>query len=198
MAEPLPSRMNRKRTDELRLANVLIAPFRPFQGAPREVLEEEELEGRRGMGKACNALELAIVTEAKNFISVSHLVALMTSRLTSLSVCHARKSSVSECAACVLRQELILDSVYCGRIYYTPAPFFDLLPDYGYKQKAITIYDPRRAHLLDHYRLRVPRYRMILEFSNFVFVFALMMIVMNSMSTFSQPRYGRLRSSKAA
>ena len=71
MAEPLPHRMARKRTDELRLANVLIAPFRPFQGAPREVLEEEELEGRRGMGKACNALELAIVTEAKNFISVS-------------------------------------------------------------------------------------------------------------------------------
>jgi hypothetical protein len=63
--------MARKRTDELRLANVLIAPFRPFQGAPKEVLEEEELEGRRGMGKACNALELAIVTEAKNFISVS-------------------------------------------------------------------------------------------------------------------------------
>jgi hypothetical protein len=56
MAEPLPHRMARKRTDELRLANVL---------------EEEELEGRRGMGKACNALELAIVTEAKNFISVS-------------------------------------------------------------------------------------------------------------------------------
>jgi hypothetical protein len=73
MAEPLPLRMARKRTDELRLANVLIAPFRPFQGAPREVLEEEELEGRRGMGKACNALELAIVTEAKNFISVCPL-----------------------------------------------------------------------------------------------------------------------------
>lgn len=71
MAEPLPMRMAKRRTDELRLANVLIAPFRPFQGAPREVLEEEELEGRKGMGKACNALELAIVTEAKNFISVS-------------------------------------------------------------------------------------------------------------------------------
>lgn len=28
-----------------------------------------------------------------------------------------------------------IDSVYYGRIYYTPAPFFDLLPDYGYKQK---------------------------------------------------------------
>lgn len=90
------------------------------------------------------------------------------------------------------------DSVYYGRIYYTPAPFFDLLPDYGYKQKvsittkrvfdanmrqAITIYDPRRAHILDHYRLRVPRYRMILEFSNFLLVFGLMMIVMNSKST---------------
>lgn len=76
MAEPVPLRMARRRTDELTLANVLIAPFRPFQGAPREVLEEEELEGRKGMGKACNALELAIVTEAKNFISVSLASAL--------------------------------------------------------------------------------------------------------------------------
>jgi hypothetical protein len=66
--------MAKRRTDELRLANVLIAPFRPFQGAPREVLEEEELEGRKGMGKACNALELAIVTEAKNFISVRRTI----------------------------------------------------------------------------------------------------------------------------
>lgn len=71
MAEPKITRMARKRADELRLANVLIAGFHPFAGAPAEVLEEEEMEGRTDRGKACNALELAIVTEAKHFIGVS-------------------------------------------------------------------------------------------------------------------------------
>lgn len=79
MAEPASVRMAKKRQDELVLANVLIAPFSPFAGAPKEVLEEEELEGRKGMGKACNALELAIVTEAKNFISVSRKPDTLTS-----------------------------------------------------------------------------------------------------------------------
>lgn len=72
MAEPKITRMARKRADELRLANVLIAGFHPFAGAPAEVLEEEEMEGRTDRGKACNALELAIVTEAKHFIGVSN------------------------------------------------------------------------------------------------------------------------------
>jgi hypothetical protein len=70
MAEPKATRMYKKRSDELQLANVLIAPFHPFAGAPEEVVAEEEMEGRTDGGKACNALELAIVTEAKIFISV--------------------------------------------------------------------------------------------------------------------------------
>lgn len=72
MAEPPSARLAKKRADELVLANVLIAGFHPFAGAPEEVKDEEELEGRRDMGRACNALELAIVTEAKRFIAVSH------------------------------------------------------------------------------------------------------------------------------
>ena len=63
--------MSRKRSDELALANMLIAGFHPFAGAPKEVVDEEEMEGRRGGGRACNALELAIVTESKRFVSVS-------------------------------------------------------------------------------------------------------------------------------
>ena len=63
--------MSRKRSDELALANMVIAGFHPFAGAPREVVDEEEMEGRRDGGRACNALELAIVTESKRFVSVS-------------------------------------------------------------------------------------------------------------------------------
>lgn len=88
MAEPPSARLAKKRSDELTLANVLIAGFRPFAGAPEEVKEEEEMEGRRDMGRACNALELAIVTEAKRFIAVS-------CRLSSLGI-HADV----QCAAC--------------------------------------------------------------------------------------------------
>lgn len=71
MAEPPTARMSKRRSDELVLANVLIAAFHPFSGAPAEVKEEEEMEGRKGDGRACNALELAIVTNSKKFISVS-------------------------------------------------------------------------------------------------------------------------------
>ncbi len=46
--------------------------------------------------------------------------------------------------------------------------------------KAISLYDVRKAPLLDHYRLRVPRYRMVLEFFSFIVVFALAMVVLSS------------------
>ena len=89
-------------------------------------------------------------------------------------------------------------SVWTGRIYYTPVSFFDIIPDHSYKQKvtsatclvirrstdgvqAITLYDSRRAPILDHYRLRVPRYRMLLEFMSFAIVFVLMLVVLSSM-----------------
>jgi hypothetical protein len=71
MSEPMSSRMARRRAEELILANVLIGTFKPFAGGPKAVEMEEEGEGRKSGGKGCNALELAIVTEAKNFISVS-------------------------------------------------------------------------------------------------------------------------------
>jgi hypothetical protein len=77
MAEPMSVRMARRRQDELTLANVLIGTFRPFVGAPKEVEEEEEGEGRRNGGKGCNALELAIVTGAKHFISVSNYLSMI-------------------------------------------------------------------------------------------------------------------------
>lgn len=74
MAEPPSARLAKKRADELVLANVLIAGFHPFAGAAEEVKQEEEMEGRTELGRACNALELAIVTEAKRFIAVSKAI----------------------------------------------------------------------------------------------------------------------------
>ena len=54
------------------------------------------------------------------------------------------------------------NAIYEGRIIYTPSSFLDLIPD-NYKQKPISLYDPREAPLLNQYRLVVPRTRNILE-----------------------------------
>lgn len=59
------------------------------------------------------------------------------------------------------------NAIYEGRIVYTPSSFLDLIPDY-YKQKPISLYDPRDAPLLNQNRLVVPRTRNILEVAEYV------------------------------
>lgn len=69
------------------------------------------------------------------------------------------------------------NAIYEGRIIYTPSSFFDLIPDY-YKQKPISLYDPREGPLLNQYRLVVPRTRNILEFSEYVVLIILYAVFM--------------------
>jgi hypothetical protein len=59
-----------------------------------------------------------------------------------------------------------VDAIYEGRVIYTPSSFLDIIPDH-YKQKPISLYDPREAPLLNQYRLIVPRTRNLLELLNF-------------------------------
>lgn len=65
-----------------------------------------------------------------------------------------------------------IDAIYEGRIIYTPSSFLDIIPD-RYKQKPISLYDPRKASLLNQYRLIVPRTRNILEIMQFVLLLLL-------------------------
>ncbi|KAF8440310.1 hypothetical protein L210DRAFT_3760506 [Boletus edulis BED1] len=58
--------------------------------------------------------------------------------------------------------QTIVDDVYTGRIVFTVAANRSLVAD-NYKQRAIEMYDVRKAPFLDHYRLRVPRYSNILH-----------------------------------
>lgn len=71
----------------------------------------------------------------------------------------------------------VIDAIYEGRVIYTPSSFMDIIPD-RYKQKPISLYDPRAASLLNQYRLIVPRTRNILEIIQFIlllFVYVLFM-----------------------
>ena len=138
----------------LMIANVLVAGFEPFQNAPSEVIHENRhalewaFAGHRGGGyeRRLTALEVAIVSESKNFLSSS---------------------------AC----QKIVEAVYLGRIVYTPTTFIDILPDH-YKHKPISLYDPRKAPLLNQYRLIVPRTRNIIEVCQFLVLLLLYLLTM--------------------
>ncbi|KUI62748.1 Calcium channel YVC1, partial [Cytospora mali] len=71
----------------------------------------------------------------------------------------------------------VVDAIYEGRVIYTPSSFMDIIPD-RYKQKPISLYDPRAAPLLNQYRLIVPRTRNILEIMQFVILLVLYVLFM--------------------
>jgi len=139
----------------LMLANVLVAGFEPFQNAPPEVIRDNRTAihwtirwhlARPEFQNMLTALEVAIVSEAKSFLSTS---------------------------AC----QKIVENVYRGRIIYTPTSFIDILPDH-YKSRGISLYDPRKAPLLNQYRLVVPRTRNIIEVVQFILLLLLYILMM--------------------
>ncbi|KAE8543604.1 hypothetical protein D1P53_000319 [Cryptococcus gattii VGV] len=51
----------------------------------------------------------------------------------------------------------------------------------NYKKKPIQMYNPHKAPFLDHYRLKVPRYRSMLEYVNFLVLFILYVIAIEGL-----------------
>lgn len=133
----------------LLLANILVAPFQPFQNAPPDICPERhnlDYFSQGGYEGKMTALEVAIISESKMFLS---------------------------CSA----SQKIIDSVYRGRVIYTPTSFVDIIPDH-YKHKPISLYDPRKAPLLNQYRLIVPRTRNIIEVVQFTILLGLFYLCM--------------------
>ncbi|KAL0260047.1 hypothetical protein SLS55_005792 [Diplodia seriata] len=138
----------------LLLSNILVAGFDPFQNAPDEVMEESGnvfdwlLQERGGYEGKFTALEIAILSESKHFLSG---------------------------AAC----SKVVDAVYRGRVVYTPIAFIDIIPDH-YKHKPVRLYNPRRAPILNHYRLIVPRTRNVIDICQFLLLIALYAVTMTN------------------
>jgi hypothetical protein len=135
----------------LLLAQILVGGFDPFQGAPEDVRREQSnlswsSKSRTGNKRKLPALEIAIITESKTFLSSS---------------------------AC----QRVVSAIYEGRVVYTPTSFIDILPDH-YKQKPISLYNPRKAPMFNQYRLIVPRTRNILEICQFLILLVLFILVM--------------------
>ncbi|KAM5534661.1 hypothetical protein V8D89_011673 [Ganoderma adspersum] len=66
----------------------------------------------------------------------------------------------------------VIDGIWSGKIVYQAESTRSILSD-TYKRNPIHFYDPHRAPLLDHYRLKVPAIRSVLEFINFLILFVL-------------------------
>ncbi|KAH8676003.1 hypothetical protein BX600DRAFT_377565 [Xylariales sp. PMI_506] len=130
----------------LLLAHILVAGFTPFQNAPDGVRRVGSVDSKWEFHRSLPALEVAIITESKFFLSATHC-------------------------------QKVIDAIYTGHIIYTPSTFLDLIPD-RYKQKPISLYEPREAPLLNQYRLIVPRTRNILEVIQFITLLCLYLAFM--------------------
>ncbi|KDQ08719.1 hypothetical protein BOTBODRAFT_37715 [Botryobasidium botryosum FD-172 SS1] len=130
---------------QLDLLTCLTTSWNPLQGAPPSVVQEiKRASGEHDPELSMSALEVAVATESKKFLSY------------------------------LLIQNVVQD-IYTGHVVFSCAADRGLLAD-NYKQRAVDYYDARKSPFLDHYRLRVPKYRNILEVLDFTILLALFCI----------------------
>lgn len=137
----------------LLLARILVAPFQPFQGAPEDRMPERYSTEYRQM------------TASASYQGQGDY----EGKLTALEVAIVSESKVLLSSTA---SQKVIDAVYRGRIVYTPTTFMDIIPDH-YKHKPISLYDPRKAPILNQYRLQVPRTRNVIEVVQFIILLAL-------------------------
>ncbi|KAI9891616.1 MAG: hypothetical protein M1814_002550 [Vezdaea aestivalis] len=140
----------------LLLANVLVAGFDPFQNCPPGIRSDNE-RAVHWASKFWHGRETKLTTLEVAIITESKLF------LSSL--------------AC----QKVVNAIYKGQVIYTPTSWIDILPD-RYKIKPISLYDPGRSHVLNQYRLIVPRTRNILEVCQFITLLVLYILVMANRS----------------
>ncbi|KAL4988561.1 hypothetical protein BDW68DRAFT_91377 [Aspergillus falconensis] len=95
-------------------------------------------------------------------------------KLTALEVAILSDSKIFLlCSSC----QKVIDAVYHGQVTYTPLSSMDILPD-SYETRPIALYNPRKAPILNHYRLIVPRLRSMIEACQFAVLLALYVLTM--------------------
>ncbi|KAG8213231.1 hypothetical protein J3R82DRAFT_11697 [Butyriboletus roseoflavus] len=140
-------------SSKLQLVAVLTTPWNPLAGAPLDVVEE--VKQVLGTEEALESLQSAI------------------------------EMAISTKAKAFLASTIVqsvVDDMYTGRIIFTIVANRSLVAD-NYKQRAIAMYDVRKAPFLDHYRLRVPRYSNILHFLSIVMLTLTFVLCMRTQHT---------------
>ncbi|KAG9315069.1 hypothetical protein JVU11DRAFT_4181 [Chiua virens] len=140
-------------SSKLQTVAVLTTLWNPLAGAPLDVVEEV----KEVLGKE-EALE---------------------SSQSAIEMAIATKAKAFLASTIV---QSVIDDMYTGRIIFTIAANRSLLAD-NYKQRAIEMYDVRKAPFLDHYRLRVPRYSNMLHFLNIAMLTLIFVLCLNTQHT---------------
>ncbi|GAA5980633.1 hypothetical protein JCM10908_001716 [Rhodotorula pacifica] len=135
----------------LAMARALVGGFHAFQGASEEVLER--IRQREGYGSR-------VAAEGMGRTNALELAILGKARTFIKSQATQR----------------VIGAIFDGRITYSSSSFIDILGD-KWKSKQIELYDVHKTPLLDHYRLRVPKYRSMIELGNFLVLFASFLLV---------------------
>lgn len=136
----------------LLLSNVLVAGFEPFQKAPEKVIQENSHAVYWTVQKAGGHERKSTALE----------VAIFSESKILLSAPASQK---------------VMEAIYVGRVVYTPSCFIDIIPD-RYKHKPIALYHPKKALLLNQYRLQVPRTRNIMDICQFIVLLILYVLTM--------------------
>ncbi|KZT20100.1 hypothetical protein NEOLEDRAFT_1182830 [Neolentinus lepideus HHB14362 ss-1] len=71
----------------------------------------------------------------------------------------------------------VINAIWIGKCVYQAENNHSILSD-TYKRTPIHFYDPHKAPLLDHYRLKVPAIRMVLEYTDFLILFILFVLAL--------------------
>ncbi|KAI0305818.1 hypothetical protein B0F90DRAFT_1923547 [Multifurca ochricompacta] len=69
----------------------------------------------------------------------------------------------------------VIDAIWSGKCVYQADSSHSILSD-TYKRTPVHFYNPHTAPLLDHYRLKVPAIRSVLEYLNFLILFLLFIV----------------------
>lgn len=130
------------------LVRLLTISYHPFMGASVDMFEDQPTSEemgellRLGDDNPANALEMAILSESKNFLATPLL-------------------------------QNILGAIYDGDITYLPLAHGNAIIADEYKSQGAEIYDPCTRPILDHYALRIPKVRAVLETANFLIMLLL-------------------------
>ncbi|KAF8507952.1 hypothetical protein BU17DRAFT_57014, partial [Hysterangium stoloniferum] len=71
----------------------------------------------------------------------------------------------------------VIDAIWSGKCVYQAESSHSILSD-NYKRTPVHFYNPHTAPLLDHYRLKIPAVRSVLEYINFVVLFVLLVFAL--------------------
>ncbi|PWN40542.1 hypothetical protein IE81DRAFT_325478 [Ceraceosorus guamensis] len=139
--------------DGLQLVTALTAPFSPFAGAPFEPTPSTSTSPSTS-GSSSPSQQAASAAPSPH--------TTQTSSAMELAIYSGAKRFIKSplCQRCI-------DGIWTGRVVLS-APASHAIVDDSYKKRPLSIYDPAKAPLLDHYRLRVPLIRSRIEFCNFV------------------------------